>query len=296
MPLSATGLIALADLSTLSQRTALTGTSTLLDCLVLAPGIHRQQTASALNGGEYPAVAAMTSGYVFRVENPATSVFRRFVSALICTENTKLSTYLAYVATVSATLATLAFVVLSEDHWGVLVMSLLILCRFVNTTIIRRRSAPGWFGVPEAGVDGDLLVLLSQDRWVRIRGAVDDLKAVTSGQWLRDPTTRESYATASATLLLYATAVLTSNVSDIGKILVLGLLVGSVGVMALFNTRTEVLQMHGRLLKVDGERRVYKRRLEMAEELIKEVGREDWAIRLGMINRPAKESEGMPTM
>ena len=43
---------------------------------------------------------------------------------------------------------------------------------------------------------GDLLVLLSQDRWVRIRGLVDDIKPIVSGAWLRDATTLEKTITA----------------------------------------------------------------------------------------------------
>lgn len=60
--LDAAGLVALADLSTLQARTALTGTSTLLDLLVICPGIYLQQKAINLNEGEYPACGAMTSG------------------------------------------------------------------------------------------------------------------------------------------------------------------------------------------------------------------------------------------
>jgi hypothetical protein len=60
----------------------------------------------------------------------------------------------------------------------------------------------GRFGALEPGVNGDLLVLLSQDRWVRIRGLVDDLKAVTSASWLRETTAAESSATTFATLLV----------------------------------------------------------------------------------------------
>src|SRR3954463_11983732 len=70
--LDAAGLVALADITTAQERTALTGTSSLLDLLVLVPGIHLQQNATELNRGEYPACAALTTGYVFRIENPAT--------------------------------------------------------------------------------------------------------------------------------------------------------------------------------------------------------------------------------
>lgn len=69
--LDAAGLIALADLDTIARRTVLTGTAVYLDALVLCPGIHRQQRASELNGGELPPPAALTTGYVFRVENQA---------------------------------------------------------------------------------------------------------------------------------------------------------------------------------------------------------------------------------
>jgi hypothetical protein len=58
------------------------------------------------------------------------------------------------------------------------------------------------FGALEPGVKGDLLVLLSQDRWVRIRGLVDDLKAVASGSWLRKPTALEQFMTTLATILV----------------------------------------------------------------------------------------------
>ncbi|KAJ2894476.1 hypothetical protein MKZ38_007515 [Zalerion maritima] len=46
--LSAGGLLALADLSTVAQRTALAGGASWLDALLLAPGLHYQQAADAL--------------------------------------------------------------------------------------------------------------------------------------------------------------------------------------------------------------------------------------------------------
>lgn len=41
-------MVALADLSTIAQRTALAGGSSWLDSLLLAPGLHYQQAADAL--------------------------------------------------------------------------------------------------------------------------------------------------------------------------------------------------------------------------------------------------------
>ena len=73
--LSLAPLLALADFTLVSLRTIQTGTSSLLDILVICPGLHKQSTAGSLNAGEYPATAAMTSGYVFRTENQAMVYF-----------------------------------------------------------------------------------------------------------------------------------------------------------------------------------------------------------------------------
>lgn len=49
LSLSAGGLLALADLNTIAQRTAIKGGSSWLDAFVLAPGLHYQQAADALD-------------------------------------------------------------------------------------------------------------------------------------------------------------------------------------------------------------------------------------------------------
>ena len=84
LSLNAAGLVALADLATISERTALTGSASFLDVFVLAPGIHRQQAASQVNGGELPITGAMTSGYVFRVENQGTVSFLQKIGETGC--------------------------------------------------------------------------------------------------------------------------------------------------------------------------------------------------------------------
>ncbi|OHE99807.1 hypothetical protein CORC01_04943 [Colletotrichum orchidophilum] len=60
LALSASGLVALADLQTIANRTALTGTSSWFDALVLAPGLHYQQAADAV-AGTTGTVTAQTS-------------------------------------------------------------------------------------------------------------------------------------------------------------------------------------------------------------------------------------------
>lgn len=307
--LDAAGLVALADLSTIAQRTALTGTSTMLDLFVLCPGLHRQQSATELHLGEYPACAAMTTGYVFRVENQATVLYLQKVgrtgqlTTLSVQKRTDLSTQwsstflsnlyswqgatktasAAYFAAVLMTMAVLVLSIISRDWWLCSVILVLIFARFCNVMVVRHRTRPSWKGASEPGVQGDLLILLSQDRWIRLRGAVDHLKAVTSGQWLQDMTFFESCVTAVATVLVYLDAALASNTSQTGQIAILVLLIASAGLLAIANETTTVFQMHGNLMRVEGKRRTYGRRLEMAEELIEEIGRQDWAVRLGII-------------
>ncbi|KAM7204882.1 hypothetical protein V8F33_001471 [Rhypophila sp. PSN 637] len=301
--LDAAGIVALADLATVQERTVLTGTAVYLDALVLCPGIHMQQSAPELNLGEYPACAALTTGYVFRIENSAMVYYLQqigrtgqlttlnvlpgktsgFWSALFSHQNATPVSALAYGLIIPLTLTVLVLLGLAEDWWGIVVIMLLVISRLCNIVVIRRRSLPGWAGAPEPGVQGDLLVLLSRDRWIRIKGLVDDIKLVTSGQWLRDQTRVESWVTALATVLVYLDAALASNLTQFGKILLLALLIGSVGLLAIANSATKELLMHGKVVKLVGERKKYDRRLTLAEELIAETKRDDWAIRLGMI-------------
>ena len=305
----ATGLIALADLSTIAKQTALSGTSGFLDLLTLCPGIHRQQHAVELNGGELPATAALTSGYVFRVENQATVFYLQKVgvSGHLVTVTVKELTnkkdgakgsLLSLISLISAgnllyatpafmTLVALVFAVLMDDWLALAVLLILVSARTLNTIVIRRRSVSGWKGVKEPGVKGDLLVLLSQDRWIRLQGQVDALKAVTAGQWLRDMTFFESSLAAISTLLVYINVIFTSNATQMGQIMIGVLLLLSAAVLAVGNERTDSLHMHGCIMKAHGEPKKYARRLDLARELIEYTGRDDWAIRLGMINQEA---------
>lgn len=209
-----------------------------------------------------------------------------------------MATYLLAVALTITVLLLLCFL---RDWWALSVIAILILARLLNVLVVRRRATEGWKGASEPGQQGDLLILLSRDRWVRMRGAVDDLKAVTSGQWLTEPTFFESSLVAFATLLVYLDAALAGNAHQEGKVLLLVLMFCSVALLGIANEYTEVLKMHGRLVKVHGTPKPYGRRLDLANELVKETGREDWAVRLGMVQpkKDAKEkteNEGAVTM
>ena len=144
-PFSLIGLLALADLDMLARRTAFGVTSSWLDTLVLCPGLHRQHKAANLNKGEYPACAAMTTGYVFRIENPATVFYLQSVSETGKLTNVSVSkavsqlqegAHLLYLAVGSLAWA-LYFLSSLGDWWALSYLFALVLVRFVNTALIR---------------------------------------------------------------------------------------------------------------------------------------------------------------
>ena len=167
--LQASGLVALADIKTIANRTALTGSASYLDILFLAPGIHYQQTSSEINHGEYPTTGALTSGYVFRVENQATVGFLQRVGKtghLVCVSVSSPSTFrrsifatgvlssILYLCGIALTIVTAVLLGIIHDWWGLGVLGLLMLARLLNTVVIRRRSKMGWKGIPEPDVHG----------------------------------------------------------------------------------------------------------------------------------------------
>ncbi|KAL3433957.1 hypothetical protein BDV09DRAFT_186285 [Aspergillus tetrazonus] len=305
--LDAAGLVTIAEITAVARRTALTGTSVLSDMFILCPGLHRQQSAPELSKGEYPAVAAMTTGYIFRVENPATVCFLQRVGKTghlttlhvspptTFKEQSKKNAQksasreqpvvpIAYTCAVCISLTMLIVYLWLQDWWGLFCLLALVLARLCNILVIRRRCREtGWKGAPEPGVQGDLLVLLSGDCWVRIQGAVDDLKAITAGQWMRDRSVGEDVVSAVATLLVYVSAVLVCNVSKTGQVLLLSGMIVSAGLLFLANAATTTMNMNGRKIRVVKVSKRYFRRRDLADELIRETGRADWARKLGMI-------------
>ena len=198
------GILALVPLDLIAERTAIEGTSSLRNTFVLCPGVHRELAAVDLHKGEYPAVADLTTGYVFRVENQATVYYLQRIAitghltrvevkrngseetgdSILCS--------VLYDMIASLTGLTFSFMGFCKDWWGMGTILLLMSSRLLNSISVRRRSKPGWKGASEPGVQGDLLVLLGQGKWIRLCGLVDDLKMVISGQWLRDPIFAES--------------------------------------------------------------------------------------------------------
>ncbi|KAK0244926.1 hypothetical protein EDD85DRAFT_216249 [Armillaria nabsnona] len=303
--LQAAGLIALADLPPVIVRTAFVGTASYSDALVIASGMHHQQAASEINCGEFPITGAMTTGYIFRVENPATVHYLQSIGVTghlviahvyprnnLCKDNTLLRSF--FIAGVPASLlyglcpvltiivaASLAHI---RDWWGLGVLGGFVVSRLINVVVIKRRNEKGWKGQKEPGVQGDLFILLCHDRWVRLQGAVDDLKAVASGQWLRDMTAIESFAVICATMLVYVSAALAFNASTVGSMLIASLLLSTAALLTLCNSSTRCLQICDRIIRRVGAPKKYERRLALANELIAEMGgRNDWAIGMGLV-------------
>jgi hypothetical protein len=177
----------------------------------------------------------------------------------------------------------------------------MVLSRLCNCFVVRRRSQVDWKGAMEGKKWSDIFVLLSQDRWIILRGMTDDVKAVTSGQWLRDEKLPENWLSVFATVILYANAALASNMTQFGKMLLLGLLA---------NSQMQKVQMHDRILQVDTEelnpqdkkvgvkpkpkRYRYDRRLDLLKDLIKKNDYNyEWAIEIKLIRKedvPSKDN------
>ena len=303
----------LADLRTVLFHTARIGGASNLDFLFLVPSIHRQRYAGEVNAGEYPATAALTTGYVFRVENEAMVYYLQSVGRTGHLTNlhvtppvkrifplnsipTEALPRTAYILGILLTLAVIPTLVLIQDYWALVTLSMWILARLMSVLVTQSRTVMGWKGVPEPGVEGDLLTLLSQDRWVRMQGLVDDLKAVTSGHWMRDETAFESFILSVATFLIYASIAVSSLVSMEGNLLLAGLLVLSTGLLGLCNAWTSEFRIYDRVVRMVGEPKPYARRRQMADELIAETKRHDWAVGLGLIPVPSGESGTSATM
>ncbi len=97
------------------------------------------------------------------------------------------SVALLYLLCLILTIIIFALVGSIKDWWALAVLGMLVLSRTINVFVIKRRASDSsvWKGAKEEG-RGDLLVVLSQDRWIRLQGNISDVKRVTAGQWLRD--------------------------------------------------------------------------------------------------------------
>ncbi|EKM56404.1 uncharacterized protein PHACADRAFT_253496 [Phanerochaete carnosa HHB-10118-sp] len=234
---------------------------------------------------------------IFRIENQATVAFLQRISETGHLTRVRVSPLSS--ATPSAPIdlqasrysasLTIAAVALSagmEDWWALSAIGALILARLLNIFVLKRRVLWDQKDTKDAKDVGgdDIIVLLSQDRWVRMQGAVRDLTAVTAGPWLRDMNAAECCAVNFATVLTHVSVVLAFNGSPTGSMLLAGMLVLSLGLVGRANATARHLRMFSCVLGQEGPAKGYVRRKDMAEELIAEHGNEEgWAVRLGLV-------------
>ncbi|KAI1365282.1 hypothetical protein F5Y08DRAFT_186577 [Xylaria arbuscula] len=295
--ISAAGLLALADLTTVAQRTRISGVS-WLDALLLAPGLHYQQAADVvLNEIPSPfnaveSVDGKTSTY--NILNTATLQYlervgragQRIVVDVGRTPQRRYFPYgddrakrrsfgqrgviwrdqeagigwisqVLYLASPILTITAFVFMVLLREWWGVASLLGLMLSRVFNIWIIKQRTnlpkkpepVPS---APESDPEHhdpltEYVVDLGRGRVVVLRGLASDLQAITTTAWLRDQTHVEGYLEAAAKLTVYLVAAFSGNLSQIGSIIFLGLLLVTAGLLGLSNAHAKAFNMHGRL-------------------------------------------------
>ncbi|KAJ3551902.1 hypothetical protein NM688_g4440 [Phlebia brevispora] len=162
--LDSAGLVALADLPSIKQRTALMGSASFFDLLFLAPGIHTQQDCTAVNGGEPPQAVDMLGDYVFRIENPATVSFLQGIGkpghlVTVQVDSEERSWYLRhfehlyiggffpsllYFLGIALTIVSIALLGAIHDYWAMAVLLMLLVARATNTIAVMTRSREGW--------------------------------------------------------------------------------------------------------------------------------------------------------
>lgn len=288
------GLLALADPPSIARKTILGGSSAFHDAFLIAPGLHKQSDVTSLSKGEYPACAAMTTGYVFRVENEAMVYYMQQVGrpgelttlyVTGATEGKKLAKTADWLCTlmISVTSLIMGLVASTGDFIALASIWCLLLVTTANTALLQQRTKLGWKGQKEPGVKSDLLVLLSQDRWVRIQGMTDDVKVVTSGQWQRSPTAVEDMIYTLISFAVHLAAGFMFAASHEGRLLFFILMISNSVLLKVGTALTDRLVLYDRDIQIKGARKSYGRRLDMAEELIKETGRDDWCEKMGIV-------------
>ncbi|KAK0628187.1 hypothetical protein B0T17DRAFT_588385 [Bombardia bombarda] len=328
--LSAGGLLALADLSTVAQRTAITGGSSWLDVLLLAPGLHYQQAADELSrwsGGATRIVDAIEDyngkATTFRVNNAATALYIRRIArpgqvvtldvgalpirtkrkrgvryllkrsesgmhATVWTEDDLSDlgwlSHLLYLTSPVLTVAALVLVILFQDWWTLASLLGLMLSRILNIWVIKQRtnplpgnpdaagggsqaqpSTPPHPATPPTSNDNDndnnnsdhlhdrlteYIVSLKDgnlDCAVKLRGMSADLQAVTVDAWLRSKTHIEGYLEAAAKLCVWLVAAFSGNMTQVGAIIMMVLLVATAGLLALSNANAKSFTTNGRV-------------------------------------------------
>lgn len=343
LTLSAGGLLALADLNTIAQRTVIAGGSSWLDALVLAPGLHYQQAADALfdqrrpssgsDGGSdgdsavegdtqtrFPVSNRAMVNYLRRLwqevnetgtltldvgmlkektgreeiqqlrqafgswwrrrpKQPAHEQAEALNATDVVQQISEVDwlSHLFYLASPLLTVASLTFMILLADWWGLAFILALMISRILNIWSIKQRSRPSpppsrsqpippSLAVSESAPPAlpdrrtSYAIELGGGRRAVLRGMDSDLRALTTQTWLRDKSTLDGYLEAAAKLLVYLVAAFSGNLSQAGAIVLMSLLLVSAGLLGLSNAHARELRMNGRVARLSIERALMDRR------------------------------------
>ncbi|KAK0492386.1 hypothetical protein EDD18DRAFT_1079807 [Armillaria luteobubalina] len=275
---NAAGLLALAELSPITTRTSQVGKASYLDILVLLPGMQCQQSAcdqsactmnciqfqgestkdaspfvypnmkSYLESIACPGSIVMAHVSTHPSHNPQLPYLNCHIQSLfvmgVCAT-------LLYLLCLTLTVSAAVFLGHIQDWWGLRVLVVFMVSRLINVVVVRWRSKRQEVA-REPNVEGDLLVLLSQNQWVHLWGMSDDLKIITSPQWC-GKSVLEGFDMSFATLLVYATAVFSSFAFTAGTLTIASLLLCSSTILGLCNVLTECLQVFDCVVHVEGE-------------------------------------------
>jgi hypothetical protein len=162
-----------------------------------------------------------------------------------------------------------------SSGWGLFFILILMVARALNILAIMWRSAPT-DPKPLKGdaedqdrhhhVDDDddepvkyYYVRFSDERTVRLRGRPPDLDAVTSDVWLRKQSNFESYLEGATKLIVVLVGAFSSNMSQSGSIVFMGLMITSAALLGYSNKHTPSAKNNGRLLAVGDAQQEEKR-------------------------------------
>ncbi|KAK4196182.1 hypothetical protein QBC40DRAFT_314047 [Triangularia verruculosa] len=232
---------------------------------------------------------AATAGYIHSVAKPGEEVILDINRQAPMRHSVLNLSNLLYLTTLLLTFITIAIIILFRDWWCLSFIFLYMTSRFINIWIIKRRTAPprddhhdnddinpskshshssststssssssrhrsrSRFSRSAQRAAMYIISLGDATAAVRLRGKLSDLKAVTSDAWLRNKTDVEGYLEAAATLIVWVVAALSGNMTQVGNLAVMVLMILSAGLLAVSNSRAAGVMVNGRLAKVKRE-------------------------------------------
>ncbi|KAK0473931.1 hypothetical protein IW261DRAFT_1502334 [Armillaria novae-zelandiae] len=278
-----------------------------IDALFLALRIHSQEEEEDLSPSELPMAGVIRTGGTFHVWNSATvsylhSIGRsgHLVTARVLPHSSSVSSLnrflqslfianipstLLYLLAPALTVVTAVFLGYIQDWWGLGVLVSLVLSRLINAFATMRiwrdnqRSMSG----KTSSVDTTLFILCTQNRWILLRGAEKHIRALMADLESLDESMTERFAGPLQVSLVYVAVFLSFLSSIMGSMAIACLLLCSSAILALYSTLRPCLRLPDCSVCVEGVPKKYTQRLDMAKELIKTTGRDDWAIGLGLI-------------